>query len=59
MEAALFTLDVFLLVVLIFAVRKADRTAPAERSLGFLAYLTAKTDSVQKGLNARKDQSGA
>ena len=54
MEAALFTLDVTLLVVLIWAVRKADRLPPGERTLGLLSFLTTKTDKIQKSLREQK-----
>jgi hypothetical protein len=53
MEAALFTLDVIFLVLLILAVRRADRKPEKARDLGVLSYLNAKTDDVQRGLRAR------
>lgn len=54
MEAALFTLDIAMLIVLLLAVRRADRTPDkASRSLGFFAYLEHKGDEVQKGLGRR------
>ncbi|KQP23150.1 hypothetical protein [Pseudorhodoferax sp. Leaf267] len=57
MEAALFTLDVFLLLVLIRAVRLSDRPRDPKRvqglGLGLFSYLEAKTDEVQKGLGRR------
>lgn len=59
MEAALFTLDVILLVILIMAVRKADRSPPGDRNLGLLSYLTSKTDKVQKSLRTQKDRRNA
>lgn len=59
MEAALFTLDVTLLVILIWAVRKADRLPPGERTLGPLSFLTTKTDKIQKSLKEREDRSNA
>lgn len=59
MEAALFTLDVVLLVLLILAVRKSDRSPASERNLGVLAYLEDKTDEVQKGLRKKQDRGGA
>jgi hypothetical protein len=55
MEAALFTLDVALLVVLIWSVRRSDCLPPSERNLGLLSFLTSKTDAVQKGFRERKD----
>ncbi|KQP05236.1 hypothetical protein [Pseudorhodoferax sp. Leaf265] len=54
MEAALFTLDVIFLVLLILAVRRADRKPAQARDLGVLSYLNAKTDDVQRGLRAQK-----
>ena len=59
MEAALFTLDVTLLVILIWAVRKADRLPAGERTLGLLSFLTTKTDKIQKSLKEREDRSNA
>lgn len=59
MEAGLFTLDIVLLVLLIVAVRTADREAPAQRHLGLFSYLQTKTDEVQKGLRIRKGDPGA
>lgn len=54
MEAALFTLDVLLLLVLIVAVRRSDRQSGGEQRLGFFSFLEAKTDPIQKGLKPRK-----
>lgn len=54
MEAALFTLDVLLLIYLIRAVRKADQTPADERHLGLFSYLDVKTDQVQRGLRRGK-----
>lgn len=54
MEAALFTLDVLLLLVLIVAIRKAEREPGSERSLGFFAFLAAKSDPIQKHLRKKK-----
>lgn len=59
MEAALFTLDVVLLLVLIVWIRKAERLPAPTRHLGPLSFLTAKTDRVQKGLRADKDRGDA
>lgn len=59
MEAALFTLDVIFLVLLILAVRRADRKPAQARDLGVLSYLNAKTDDIQRGLRARKDADDA
>ncbi|MFT3717871.1 hypothetical protein [Pseudorhodoferax sp.] len=56
MEAALFTLDIVLLILLILAVSKADRSPPGKRSLGMLSYLESKTDQVQKGLRSQKEE---
>lgn len=59
MEAALFTLDIVLLIVLIRAVCKADQAPAEKRHLGIFSYLDLKTDQVQKGVLGRKGKSGA
>ncbi|KQP39775.1 hypothetical protein [Pseudorhodoferax sp. Leaf274] len=59
MEAALFTLDVVLLLVLIVAIRTSDRRPREERDLGFLSFLNAKTDPVQKSLRAAEGRHDA
>ena len=53
MEAALFTLDIFLLLMLIRAVRLIDRSTDANPGLGLFSFLDDKTDEVQKGLSHR------
>lgn len=63
MEAALFTLDVFLLLLLMRAVQLSDRPRDPKRvqsqGLGLFSFLEAKTDEVQKGLGRRKDKRDA
>ncbi|MGC3984917.1 MAG: hypothetical protein QM777_09390 [Pseudorhodoferax sp.] len=60
MEAALFTLDIIFLIVLLVVVRRADNNPDkAKRSLGMFSYLENKTDEVQKGLGRKKGQARA
>lgn len=55
MEAALFTLDIALLILLLLAVSRADKNPDkASRTLGFFSYLEHKGDEVQKGLGRNK-----
>lgn len=54
MEAALFTLDVFMLVLLIRAVQLLDRSQDVKRNLGLFSFLENKTDEVQKGLGRKR-----
>lgn len=58
MEAALFTLDVFLLLLLIRAVQLVERSPEAKRGLGLFAFLENKTDEVQKGLGRKRKGKG-
>nr|WP_186329585.1 hypothetical protein [Variovorax boronicumulans] len=51
MEAFLFTLDIFFLLLLVRAVMLYDRSKTG--GLGFLSYLESKTDQVQKGIGRR------
>jgi len=50
MESILFTLDVFFMVLLVWAVFRAEKKAPQFRDLGFFAYrdLAPKADTVSK-----------
>lgn len=59
MEAALFTLDIVLIVLLIRAVQLADREPKAGRGLGVFSFLESKTDEVQKGLGVKKGRRNA
>lgn len=57
MEAALFTLDVAMLILLLLAVSRADKNPDkSSRTLGFFSYLEHKGDEVQKGLGGTKDK---
>lgn len=50
MESILFTLDVFFMLLLVWAVSRAERKAPQFRELGFFAYrdLDPKVSSAPK-----------
>jgi len=50
MESLLFTLDVFFMAALVWAIFKAERKAPQFRDLGFFAYrdIDRTPDSSQK-----------
>ena len=57
MEAALFTLDVILLITLLVLVKRADKNPDrATKSLGLFSYLEHKTDAIQKGLGRHKER---
>jgi hypothetical protein len=60
MEAALFTLDIIMVILLMVAVRRADNDPDkAGRNLGLFAYLENKGDKVQKGFTRRKGRGNA
>lgn len=53
MEAALFTLDIFMLLLLIRAVQLVERSPDLKRNLGLFSFLENKTDEVHKGLGRK------
>lgn len=53
MEAALFTLDIFMLLLLIRAVQLVERSPGLKRGLGLFSFLENKTDEVHKGLGRK------
>lgn len=60
MEAALFTLDIVFLIVLLVMVRRGENNPDkAGRSLGLFSFLENKTDEVQKGLGRKKGRARA
>lgn len=55
MEAALFTLDIAMLILLMRAVSRADKNPDrSSRTLGFFSYLEHKGDEIQKGTGRGK-----
>lgn len=47
MESILFTLDVFFMVLLVWAIFRAEKKAPQFRDLGFFAYRDLQRDQTQ------------